>query len=295
MLDDRGLAELEGDVHRALASGTPGPLRVLGYGEISMVLGWPADAPRVACKRLPPFPSASAADAFEATLHAYLDRLAQRGVDVVDTTVHRITSAAARNGAVVVYCVQPVLPEDVLAPAVVRAGGTRAGELLRAIVDRTACVVDRNIGFDAQLSNWATVDGRLRYFDVTTPLLRGVEGVPELDTDVFLASLPWLLRAPVRRFVVPDIIERYHDVRRVLSDLAANLVKERLDSWIPTVVDAANGHLDVPLTEAQVRADYRSDARTWAALQAVRRVDRVWQTRVRRRPYPFLLPDRIER
>ena len=112
---------------------------------------------------------------------------------------------------------------------------------------------------------------------------------------MFLASLPWLLRGPVRRFVLPGILQRYHQPRTVVLDLAANLVKERLGSWIPTVLAAAGDRLEPALIEDEVRRDYRSDARTWALLQAVRRVDRAWQRQVRRRPYPFLLPDRIER
>ena len=58
---------------------------------------------------------------------------------------------------------------------------------------------------------------------------------------------------------------------------------------------AAGDRLEPPLTVEQVRADYRSDARTWALLQSVRRADRAWQHRVRRRTYPFLLPARIDR
>ncbi len=33
----------------------------------------------------------------------------------------------------------------------------------------------------------------------------------------------------------------------------------------------------------------------WALLLALRRLDRFWQLKVRRRAYPFLLPGRIER
>jgi hypothetical protein len=291
-LDDDDLVALEREVTRALATGDDRPLRVLGYGEISIVLGWPRDEPRWACKRLPPVPSAATADAYEAIVVQYIDTLGRRGVDVVDTTVRRLPDDA---GTTALYCVQPVLPTEALAPNVVRAGGADAEELLRAIVDRTASVVDRRVGLDAQLSNWAVPEGELRYFDITTPLLRDAEGQSELDTDLFVASLPWMLRPPVRRFVVPGILDRYHGLRTVLCDLAANLFKERLEQWIPVVLDAARTHLDVPLTEAEVQRDYRSDARTWGALQAVRRVDRQWQRRVRRRPYPFLLPPRIER
>ena len=176
-----------------------------------------------------------------------------------------------------------------------RGGGDDVPALLGDIVDATLAVVDERVGLDAQLSNWAVCDGRLTYFDVTTPMLRADDGSSELDTEVFLASLPWLLRGGVRRFVLPGILNRYHERRTVILDLAANLTKERLESWIPTVLEAAGDRLEPPLTVDEVRRDYRSDARTWKLLQAVRRADRSWQRRIRRRPYPFLLPDRIER
>jgi Family of unknown function (DUF6206) len=292
VIDPARLEQLEQDVIAALDRADASSLRVLGYGEISMVLGWPAEAPRLACKRLPPFPSANAADRYCTVLARYLHELTQRGVNVVETEVARVPRS---SGEVVLYCVQPVLPEDMLGPEIVARGGDAARNLLGVIVETVLTVVDSRVGLDAQLSNWGVHEGRLSYFDVTTPLLAAPDGSSELDTEVFLQSLPWALRAPVRRLVLPGILGRYHSPRTVVLDLAANLVKERCDRWIPTVLDAAGGQIVPPLTEDEVRRDYRSDARTWNLLQAMRRVDRSWQRRVRRRTYPFLLPERIER
>jgi hypothetical protein len=182
-----------------------------------------------------------------------------------------------------------------MAVEIVTRGDAPAETVLATIVDTVLRVVDDRVGLDAQLSNWAMVDGQLAYFDVTTPLLRRADGGEVLDTGIFLASLPWLLRAPVRRFVLPGILERYHQPRTVVLDLAANLIKEQLGDQIGVVLAAAGDRLDPPITEREVRSDYRSDARTWALLQSVRRADRAWQRRVRRRSYPFLLPARIDR
>ena len=292
MITDDELVSLETEVNRALTLGDAAGLRVLGRGEISLVLGWPADAPRWACKRLPPFPAAERALDYSRTLSRYLALLAARGVRVLDTEVRQVPLA---DEAVAVYCVQPVLAVDTLATDVVRADPARAEAVLGEIVDHIMAVTDDRVGLDAQLSNWAVTADGLVYLDITTPLLCDPDGHEELDTDLFLASVPWLLRGPVRRFVIPDVLERYHHPRTVVLDLAANLLKERLEQHIPAVLAAAGGRVEPPLLEDEVRADYRADARTWGALQAIRRADRVWQRRVRRRPYPFLLPDRIER
>jgi hypothetical protein len=292
VITDDELATLEGAVNRALTLGDATGLRLLGHGEISLVLGWPAEAPRSACKRLPPFPSLGSALEYAGTLGRYLDLLRERGVRVLDTEVRHVPLT---DGAVAVYCVQPVVPPDTLAANLVRSDPKRAEAVLGEIVDHILAATDERVGFDAQLSNWAAVDGGLVYLDVTTPLVRRPDGREELDTDLFLASFPWLLRTAVKRFVIPDVIERYHQPRTVVLDLAANLVKERLEQHIPTVLAAVGDRVEPPLLEDEVRADYRSDARTWAVLQAMRRADRLWQRRVRRRPYPFLLPDRIDR
>lgn len=291
MIDDAGLAQLEKEVEAALEAADASALPLLGEGEISLVLaagegsGW-------ACKRLPPFASAAAADRYQATIDRYVATLRGRGVDVVETTVRRV---AAADGRVALYCVQPILSPATLAVEVARRDRRSARRMLGDIVEIVLSTVDERVGLDAQLSNWALVDDRLQYFDVTTPLLRRHDGTAELDTDVFLTSIPWALRAAVRRFVVPGILERYHDRRVVVLDLAANLLKEQLDDLVPVVVAASDSRVAPPLSDREIRRDRRNDAWTWGALQAVRRTDRAWQRRVRRRAYPFLLPSHPHR
>jgi hypothetical protein len=289
------LVALEDDVRRAVRTGSDAGLRVLGYGEISLVIGFPAGQPRAACKRLPAFASAAHAARYEAVFERYLEALRQRGLTVAPSALHTVP---ASDGTVTGYVVQPILPAEHLAPAVLRTSPPDADHpVVRAVVDHVVAAVDETVGLDAQLSNWVHADdGRLTYLDVTTPILRGPDGRSALDVDVFLAPFPWAMRAPLRRFVVPSILARYHDRRSVLLDVAANLLKERLDPWLPAVVTAANRVLGTaPLTVEEVRKDYVSDARQWETLLRLRRADRWWQQTVRRREYPFLLPGRIER
>ena len=47
------LAELEACVRAALDRHDDSALRVLGFGEITLVVGWPTAAPQVAAKRVP--------------------------------------------------------------------------------------------------------------------------------------------------------------------------------------------------------------------------------------------------
>ena len=291
--DQAALQALEARVERALAAGGPGDLEVLGYGEISAVLAHDGPGGRFACKRLPPFPGAASLQAYRACLTDYLAALAGRGLRVAPTALLHVERP---GGGLSAYCVQAALPPGSLLPAILAgAGEDRARALFGRLLEAVLASVGPGLGLDGQVSNWAWVDGELCYLDVTTPLLRDGGGAERLDTGLFLASLPWALRAPVRRFLLRDILDKYYRPRGVVLDALANLLKERLDRWLPAFLEEANARLQPALSGEEVRRSYASDARTWALLQALRRLDRAWQRRVRRRPYPFLLPGRIER
>lgn len=278
-------------VTRALAGEEP-QLDVLGYGEISLVVGWPPGEPRWACKRLPAFPDRRSFDAYGRTLEAYLDALRDAGIEPVAS---RMMGVDAADGTVAGYVVQPALDPATLGPSVLRGADPAAGHpLVEAVVAATAAAVSPRVGLDAQISNWAWDRYELAYLDVTTPLLWS-DGAALLDVDLLVQPLPWLMRGAIKRFVVPGILDSYRDLREVYVDICANLIKERLEPWIPAFLAAANARLERPIAEAEVRRYYRSDARLWEVLLRARRLDRAWQRRVRRRPYPFLLPRHVER
>ena len=287
------LDAVEAAVTGALATGDPGELSVLGYGEISLVVGWPTDGPRWACKRMPPSADPADLDRFRAAFDHYLTLLRDRGVTAVPSEV---ASARAADGRSVAYVVQPVLDPATLGPQVLSSAAPDAEHpLVVAACDAAVDVCDATTGFDGQISNWAFDGDEARYLDVSTPMLFHLDGRFRLDVGVFLAAYPAPLRAPLRRFVVPDVIGAYRDPRHVLVDLAGNLCKERLEPWLPAVLAAANDRLGRAITEDEVRAYYRSDARLWEVMLRLRRADRWWQRRVRRRPYPYLLPGVIAR
>ena len=291
--DPGALVALEARVERALGAGGAGDLEVLGYGEISAVLALDGPGGRFACKRLPPFTGPASLRAYRACLEDYLRALAARGVRVAETAFLHLVRP---GGTISAYCVQAAFPAESLLPAVLaRAGEARARALFARLVDAVARSVGPGLGLDGQVSNWAVAGEDLVYLDVTTPLLRDQAGAERLDTDLFLASLPWALRGPVRRFLLGEILDKYYRPRGVVLDALANLVKERLDRWLPPFLEEANARLAPALSEREVRRAYASDARMWALLQRLRRLDRAWQRRVRRRVYPFLLPDRIAR
>ena len=288
------LADLEARFQAAFRSTNRNGLQVIGYGEITSVVSWSVAGTKAAVKRLPPFASDAARDTYLVLLRDYLDRLEEAEIAVLPTGAQELRNA---EGSPVVYLVQPELPAAKVGPALL-AGPDALDPVLvfGEICAGAARAADRRIGFDAQLSNWVRLsDGELGYVDVTTPLLRDGAGHHRLDTSVFVASLPWLLRPAVRRFVAPGIMDEYFELRIVLLNMVANLHKERLEHLIPAAREAANRHLDSPITREEIDRYYRKDARLWEVLQRLRRADRAWQLKVRRRPYPVLLPDKVER
>jgi hypothetical protein len=284
--DEVDLEVLDREVREAARSGDPERLPVVGYGEISLAVAWPPQQPTVVAKSLPPFDDPGRYEAYVGLLDEYLAALVARDVAPLPTVVRAVSEGQRRRA----YVLQPCLASDTIGPTVLARADRDAGvELLRAVVAAVLRASDAEVGIDGQLSNWAVVDGRLRFLDVSTPMLRE-GGVDRLDTALFLEMVPWVTRWPVQRFVVPELLSPYHDPRRCLLDAAGNLVRERLDPWIPVLLEVANPHLDPPLSLPEVRRFYRSNARTWSALQGLRRADRAWQHHVRRRTYPHLLP-----
>ncbi|MFH2007527.1 MAG: DUF6206 family protein [bacterium] len=291
------LVALEERVDRALSTGDEGDIDILGYGEISSVLACDTPAGRMACKRLPLFDGADRVAAYSALFRVYLDRLRAAGVEPVRSTLYELPRP---DGQLTVYCVQPVLDADGLAPRVLeRLSVAEGSKLFEQILDGVFDICRDGSGIDAQLQNWALADGRLVYMDVTTPFLRDARGRDLLDTEIFVASLPWALRKPVLALAVGAILEKWYHPRGAVLDLLGNLIKEGLSRWIPSFVAATNRRLRPehgdPLTVREVERYYAGDARLWGLLQLLRRADRAWQVRVRRRPYQFLLPGKIAR
>ena len=288
MIDPDVLTRLESDVVASLSGNTSVRLSVLGYGEISTVLRAEGLNGPVAAKRLPCM-TRSQLSAYSETLSRYLHDLEARGVRPVDSAVFSVGSDPFTP-----YCVQPLQPlllVDELRTADTETIDSRVKRLVEIIVG----AVDRWLGLDGQVSNWAVNGDNLVYIDVTTPLLRDAAGKDELDTDLFIASLPWALQGSVKRFLLDEILSHYYDPRAVLLDVAGNLHKERLPGVIGPLLTEANRVISPPITADEALRYYRSDARMWEFLQRLRKADRWWQQKARHRAYPFLLPGAIER
>ncbi len=295
------LARLEEAVQQALVTGDERHLRVVGYGEITTVLHWTTGGRPVACKRLPGLADEAAFERYRSCVEKYIEQLAASGVAVPATAIQGVPCQGAwenlpTNGSVTAYCVQDIVPEGCFLPRKMAACGEgEAARIFQGVVELICATITDRVGLDAQLSNWAWERDQLWYVDISTPFLRDEQGREVFDVELHIASVPWALRGLMRALFLHPILDKYYTIRGTLIDILGNMYKERLDALVPAFVAIASQFASPPITVDEVRKYYSGDARLWALLQALRRADRWWQRRVRRRPYPFLLPPEIER
>jgi hypothetical protein len=277
-------------VSAALATQDVDRLPLLGHGEISLVLGWPpGDGPRVACKRLPPFRDTASFERYAAVVRRYIDELRAGGVHVVETELHHLVRP---DGRVVGFHVQPVVPSQALGTAVLHSASASDGHpVLAAVADAVVGATHPRLGVDAQLSNWAWIDGQAWQLDLTTPFLLDEWGRLAFDLTPFLAVLPAPVRPLVHREMV-TLIRRWTTARGALLDMTASLLKEGLDRWVDPVLAEVNARVTPPISPEEATRLYHSDRRLWPLLFRLERANRWWQNRVRRRPFEFLVPER---
>jgi hypothetical protein len=289
VIEPGDLRTLEGEVSAALATRDASRLPLLGHGEISLVLGWPPAEPRVACKRLPPFRDAAAFERYAAIVRRYIHELRAGGVRVVETELHHLVRPDRR---VVGFHVQPVVPAQALGTAVLRGvDASHSHPVLGAVADAVVGATHPRLGVDAQLSNWAWLDGEAWQLDLTTPFLLDERGRPAFDRTPFLAALPAPVRPVVGREMV-TLIHRWTTARGALLDMTASLLKEGLDPWVGLALAEVNARVTPPISVEEATRVFHSDRRLWPLLFRLERANRWWQNHVRRRPFEFLLPER---
>ncbi len=278
----------------ALRTGETNGLDIIGYGEVTIAVKLSTAHGDLACKRLAPFSSRDAAERTAGLIGSYVDQLAASGIDVLETK----TPILERPEGHVVYCVQPLLEKGTLGPDFIRGrANEEIAQHVRRIFELIRGSVTPSLAPDGQLSNWAFEGDRLRYLDVGTPFLRDESGHDLFDFTEQTRALPGPVRVIVNRFLLRGILDNYHSVRGQALDFLGNLIKEGLGDAFPPLIPIANEvfALDSPITEQEVRAHYKSDAQTYAFVQVARRADRWVYRNILRKPYPYLLPPRIDR
>jgi hypothetical protein len=296
------------------------PARVLGYGEISTVFAIDVEGLRgLAFKRLPIFHTQEEMAAY-GVAHEEYNRLLREDVGLHLPACGQ-ASFCTDSGQPVFYIIQRQLADASMGQRAIHLLAhdeilTLVHGVLRELRKVWAFNRRQNrlqVGLDGQISNWsiegfdqrdphASPDAVLQYVDTSTPLFR-VQGVEQLNPELFLRSAPSFLAWALRVLFLADVVNRYYDFRRVVIDLVANFYKEQRADLVPVVIAAVNGFFAQaandwsvqPITEQEVRSYYREDAFIWRFYLSARKVDRFLRTRLLRREYPYILPGKIQR
>jgi hypothetical protein len=280
------VAAIEAVMRRAIDERRPELLHIIGNGELTIAIRWGDGESACVIKRVPPFPTRVAADEYCGLVRQSIDDMTSRGVSCVATGMHPLDRA---DGSAVVYHCQPLLTPDLLADHILgRTQPDAELPLLTSVVDHVVRVVGDGIPMDSQFANWYWFEGRPWQLDLSTPLMMKPSGDICFDTTGFVREYP----AFVRRIVYKELMKMapgFADVEWVLTDLMVQLYRNGLDAWCDAVVVAARSRHGIELSAALAKERFQADAKFFPNLLRLKRLQRDWMQRTRRR-YDTLLP-----
>jgi hypothetical protein len=309
---------------RELSSRLSGRLQVhiLGIGEITTTIEvkgrhWHKIHPtekrrmRLCYKRLPAFPDREQALRYMGIHSRYQELLGELGIA---TPWHDNLSLRRPDGKWVVYNRQERFHNRRVACLVIRdLDADGCVELFRRLLGKLRPLFLANrgdgaiqLGMDAQIPNWVlpayrpdrprlAADEPMLYIDTSTPLFR-VGGVEQLDTDLFLKSVPALFRPLLKYTLLPGIVDRYYRPREVVIDLIASYIVHGRPDVAGGLVGIGNrflaeaGLAGKPLTLEEIKKYNRQDVVIWNLFRRLKRLDRFLTERLLGGEYEQRLP-----
>ena len=254
---------------------------------------------------MPLFKNVASAETYLEKYNEYCSRLQFAGLNLPASHTMIIDTP---NRPVVLYIIQEAYPAIEFCHNRVHQDAREDCEIMiQEIVENLAKVWTFNdennphitLAIDGQLSNWVWRENdqgtrSLMYIDTSTPLYK-IDGIEQLDPELFLKSAPGFLRWVIRWLFLEDVMNRYYDQREVYKDLAANCIKEQAREYIEPILNTAKQHLITPLLVDEVESYYNSDKTIWKLFLAFRKFDRFIQRKLFNSRYEFILPEIIQR
>lgn len=296
------------------------PCRVLGYGEISTVFEIHIDTMEgLAFKRISIFETTNELSEYLVTYLEY-NRLLEEDIGI-HIPPHGYAAFVNDNGRPIFYIIQGKVPAYSIGnKALHLLPDEEVMALFKFVMIELHKVWRFNrkggetyVGIDGQISNWVIAEmdpenphcgegACLSYIDTSTPFIR-LQGVEQLDPELFLRAAPSFLAWILRLLFLEEVVDRYYDFRKVVIDLLANCCKEQRSDLIPKLVVSTNeffageaADLGVePIEEKEILSYYREDALIWSLYLSMRRLDRFLHRYILFRPYHYILPGKIKR
>ena len=295
------------------------PIKILGFGEISLVFEIVGDPEQIAYKRIPIFENEKQVNRHIWAYNEY-NRILNQDVGL-NLPKYDVAWFKDNEDKIQFYCIQEKISSESVGNRVIHDLRTEDIETLILLVMREmkkVWVHSKNhetldLGLDGQISNFAVIgydpnnpkiekDTKLVYFDTSTPMFRK-NGIEAMDEELFLESTPSFLRFLVKAAFLDEVIDRYYDWRLVTIDLIANFFKEQRPELIPGIIrqinkffkeEASEFNME-PITFEEVQKYYKNDKMIWVIFQNARKIDRFIKTKLLKKKYDFYLPGKIKR
>jgi len=295
------------------------PIKILGYGEISLVFELLNENENIAYKRIPIFDNESQVKRHVWAYNKYNQILKEKChlyIPNYDTVWFK-----DEQGEIQFYCIQEKIHPDSVCNKIIHRINDYSIETLVILAMKELKKVwtyskqkkSLKLGLDGQISNFAIKDynpnnieindtTELYYLDTSTPFFR-INGKEAMEAILFLKSTPSFLRFLIKALFLQDTVDRYYDFRRVIVDLIANFYKEQKPHIIPRLIKSVNTFLEVEasefniesLTQKEIQKYYKSDANMWRIFQTARKIDRFLKIKLFKKKYAFYLPGKIKR
>lgn len=286
--DDELLA-LEARIQDAQRRRSLEGLATFGFGEVSIALGWPSEAPRFIAKRLIPMAEPHRIDEPLAGVQMLIDRVIDRGHRVLPTQTRRIERP---DGQHVGYVVQPIVPKEQLAETVLATDAPVVDHpLLVSIREFVLACGGDDVMLDAQIPNFARVDGELWLLDVTSPSRFEADGtLIDPMADLSAQLVPAVLR-PALGKATNDILQTYRGFHNQFTQVVVFLHRIGAEAWVPAAIETFDAVLDAPIDPAVVAEKWAKNQKDFPKIKKLLQIQRAWQEKVRRRPYEYLITD----
>jgi hypothetical protein len=318
-LDIQLLKQLERYIDTTKPEGGKVPIKILGYGEISLVFEMLTDPENLAYKRIPIFDTEEQVRRHIWAYNEY-NRILKEDVGL-NLPNYDIAWFYDDDGNIQFYCVQEKIPSESVGNKVIHELPNEDIRNLILLVMREMKKVwyfsrsnkKIDLGLDGQISNFAVIgydpnhpkldsDAKLYYLDTSTPMFR-INNAEAMQAELFLKSAPSFLRWLLKALFLKETVGRYYDWRKVAIDLIANFFKEQKPELIPGLIKLVNKFFQEeasefeiePINFEEVQKYYKSDANMWVIFQNVRKFDRYLKTKVFKKKYAFYLPGKIDR
>ena len=295
------------------------PIKILGFGEISLVFEIIGDPEQLAYKRIPVFDNEKQVRRHIWAYNEYC-RTLENEIGLI-LPEHKVIWFLDDKNQIQFYSIQAKIDPESVGNKIIHHVTDDEVETLVVLVLRELKKVwtlnkekvDLDVGLDGQISNFVLMDydsknptvnenSKLLYLDTSTPMLR-INGVEAMEAELFLNSTPSFLRFLIKAFFIQDVLDRYYDLRLVIIDLLANFFKEQMPKIIPRLIKRVNQFLNEEASEfelehitfIEVQKYYKSDKMIWVIFQNARRIDRYVKTKLLKKTYDFYLPEKIKR